>query len=242
MDKNIKTNQFQTDKRLSAKQEADEVKQSENKIIPLKYMQRRGIKQEDSNEAMDDDEEISDLHVRDEEEKETINSSLQDIFASDFAVDPATLTEGESSTADVILIFSPTEEKELIKNTKLHLLPTGDIYLPSLMTDLKKLGYPIEGCPVSYYTKEEDIFVYCGIDPLPKTSVIPKSELKQGARITIKIRNNHVHAKGAGSTHFSQVSGAHNAIGTTSAEDAETQQMQIYGGDYTPTMGEETGG
>ncbi len=51
-----------------------------------------------------------------------------------------------------------------------------DIVFCDLLFKLKQMGFPIEGTLISYWLVEEEVYVYCGVDPLPDEIKIPKDD------------------------------------------------------------------
>lgn len=96
---------------------------------------------------------------------------------------------------DVILILLPKYDKEYIPKVKVMTRQNGDIDLYQLLEYLKKMGFPIEGNIVSYYSYMSDMYVYCGNDPIPPTCFIPASEVAttgEAKQITIRVRQVNV--------------------------------------------------
>lgn len=88
-----------------------------------------------------------------------------------------------------IIVTFGRDEKELIQGVKAEKLPNGDLTLCSIVNELKKIGYPVEGAMVSYLSTAEQLFVHCGNEPLPATSVVPAYEVEKEKRVTIKFRS-----------------------------------------------------
>jgi len=112
------------------------------------------------------------------ENKEVFNSTLENV---------------KTEIIDIVLIFLPKYEKELVKEVKANLKENDDIDLVELVKSLKGLGFSaaVDRNMISYHSQSNDMYVYCGNDPLPLGTVIPAREVtKQGekAQVTIRIR------------------------------------------------------
>jgi hypothetical protein len=82
----------------------------------------------------------------------------------------------------------PTGEDEMVPAMKVPILPNRDIDYPLLMTKLKALGYPLESSFAYYHSKDLDLYVSCGHDPLPKYCHIPESEYEDNKTIKLKFK------------------------------------------------------
>lgn len=92
---------------------------------------------------------------------------------------------------DVILIFLPKYEKEFVQNIKVVRNAQGDIDLCDLLRTLKGMAFPIERNVISYYSYTNDMYVYCGNDPVPPNSYIPVTEIadtEENKQLTIRVR------------------------------------------------------
>lgn len=92
---------------------------------------------------------------------------------------------------DVVVIFLPKHEKELIPNVRVLMKENNDIDLADLVKSLSFMGFPVERNMISYYSYTSDLFVYCGKDPLPEYTVLPGREIDIAtgrSQITIRIR------------------------------------------------------
>jgi len=78
---------------------------------------------------------------------------------------------------DIILIFLPKYEKEFVQNIKIVKNSQGDIDLCHLLQSLKDMAFPIGKNVISYYSYKNDMYVYCGNDPIPPNSFIPATEI-----------------------------------------------------------------
>eukprot|EP00357_Protocruzia_adherens_P027515 CAMPEP_0114996736 /NCGR_PEP_ID=MMETSP0216-20121206/14494_1 /TAXON_ID=223996 /ORGANISM="Protocruzia adherens, Strain Boccale" /LENGTH=359 /DNA_ID=CAMNT_0002361009 /DNA_START=532 /DNA_END=1611 /DNA_ORIENTATION=- len=94
-----------------------------------------------------------------------------------------------NTTIDVVVSFGQ-DEKELFQAVKAFRFDSGDLSIPSIVTQLKKVGYPVETAMVSFYAHEQGLYVHCGCDPLPHTALIPKDSIERG-RVTLKFRGGH---------------------------------------------------
>jgi len=93
--------------------------------------------------------------------------------------------------ADVVLIFLPKYEKELLQSVRILRTSQGDVDLADVLQTLKSMGFPITKNVISYYSQVNDMYVYIGNDPVPRGSVIPALdvvEAPEGKQITIRIR------------------------------------------------------
>ena len=88
---------------------------------------------------------------------------------------------------DVALLL-PTGEEELVPDMRVPILANGDVDFPLLMTKLKSLAYPLESAFAYYYSKDLDLYVSCGHDPLPKFCHIPKSEYEDSNTLRLKFK------------------------------------------------------
>ena len=88
---------------------------------------------------------------------------------------------------DVALLL-PTGEEELVPDMKVPILQNGDVDFPLLMTKLKALSYPLESAFAYYYSKDLDLYVSCGHDPMPKFYHIPKSEYDEANTLRLKFK------------------------------------------------------
>ena len=88
---------------------------------------------------------------------------------------------------DVALLL-PSEEEELVPGMRVPVLQNGDVDFPLLMTKLKSLGYPLESAFAYYYSKDLELYVSCGHDPLPKFCQIPKTEYEESRTLRLKFR------------------------------------------------------
>lgn len=92
---------------------------------------------------------------------------------------------------DIILIFLPKYEKEFIQSIRVVRNANGDVDLCDIMKTLKGMAFPIERNVVSYYSYTNDMYVYCGNDPIQPNSFIPANEVytAEGTpQVTIRIR------------------------------------------------------
>jgi len=48
---------------------------------------------------------------------------------------------------------------------------------------LKKCGYPLENCFVSFWSPVFSAFINCGLDPLPKSIKLTKEDLNFGVKV-----------------------------------------------------------
>lgn len=105
-------------------------------------------------------------------------SSRQD-YSSHISDIASEIEERETPTmqVDVIAELPGSTEKELIRNLEVPLMADGGLLLRPLIFSLKKLGFGLEGALVSYKSVKEDVYVYCGSDPLPESAHVPREEL-----------------------------------------------------------------
>lgn len=92
---------------------------------------------------------------------------------------------------DVILIFLPKYEKEFVQNIRILKNSQGDIDLCHLLQGLKDMAFPIGRNVISYYSYKNDMYVYCGNDPIPANSFIPATEItsdEETKQVTIRVR------------------------------------------------------
>lgn len=89
----------------------------------------------------------------------------------------------------ILILETEIKEKEKIANVEINILENGDIVLRSLVAKLKMLGYPLDHAVVSYYSVQEQFFVHCGNDPLPKSAFVPAYEIEKEKVLTIKCRS-----------------------------------------------------
>lgn len=108
-----------------------------------------------------------------------IESSYHQDYSSHFSDIVSEIEEANPQTLpiDVLLELPGSSEKELIRNMEAPILPNGSLRLRMILSNLKQLGFPVEGTLVSYYSLKEKFHVYCGKDPLPETAHIPNDEL-----------------------------------------------------------------
>ena len=99
----------------------------------------------------------------------------------------------------------PTEEKELITDYEMKFIDRNYLHKKSLETEgrgvdpkaeslydatseyeanladvivyLKKRGYPLENCFISFFSPVFSAFINCGLDPLPSSIKITKDDL-----------------------------------------------------------------
>ena len=76
-------------------------------------------------------------------------------------------------------------EKEIIPNVILYLANDGKILIYWILTQLEKLGYPLEDNHVWYYSKSFNEYVYCCSMPISKTIAISIDELEN---TTLKLK------------------------------------------------------
>jgi len=80
---------------------------------------------------------------------------------------------------DVIIIFLPKYEKEFIPNVRVLTKDSGDVDFCGLLKALKGLCFPIERNMISYYSYQNDMYVFCGNDPIPPNTYIPARDIAQ---------------------------------------------------------------
>lgn len=100
-------------------------------------------------------------------------------------------SDWHEDSIDVILIFLPKSEREFIQSIKVFRNSEGDIDLCDLLRSLKGMAFPIERNVISYYSYPNDMYIYCGNDPLPAGSTIPASEIfnaEEGKQVTVRVR------------------------------------------------------
>ena len=51
------------------------------------------------------------------------------------------------------------------------------IDLTELVKNLKIKGFPVDKSMISYYSFTNDMFVYCGLEPLPKGIYLPERDI-----------------------------------------------------------------
>ena len=75
-----------------------------------------------------------------------------------------------------------------MKEVKVHIKDNNDIDLYDLLKSLRSLGFPIDKNMISYYSYVNDLYVYCGNDPLQPGTVIPSREvIKENDRLQVII-------------------------------------------------------
>lgn len=52
----------------------------------------------------------------------------------------------------------------------------NEIAFGELIAAIKKIGFPINSNMVHYWCPEADMFIYCGMDPLPENIMIPAED------------------------------------------------------------------
>lgn len=134
--------------------------------------------------------------------------------------DPKAQNGWYEDNIDVILIFLPKSEKEFIQSIKVFRNSEGDIDLSDLLRNLKGMAFPIERNVISYYSYANDMYIYCGNDPLPANSTIPVSEIynsEEGKQVTIRVRqvltNMPINPEAAGETDNIKLEGSINFAG-----------------------------
>ncbi len=63
---------------------------------------------------------------------------------------------------DVLVYYTPIEEKELIQDIPVQIYPGSGIALSSILKWLNNEGFPICNKLIYYYSKSNDVYVYCG--------------------------------------------------------------------------------
>lgn len=72
------------------------------------------------------------------------------------------------------------QENELVPDLFVESTTEGDIYLNSIITQLKAKGYILNNTMLSYYSSELNGFIFCGVDPAPHSITVPSNELREG--------------------------------------------------------------
>lgn len=97
---------------------------------------------------------------------------------------------GVSKKRDVHLIIAKSqlddpEEVEEVTAVGVIYDDQGNLLLGPLIDNLKKLGYGVGNCMISYFNESKNVYIYCGNHPLPQT---PISVEDLGPQIRIKAR------------------------------------------------------
>jgi len=103
----------------------------------------------------------------------------------------ANFDHSKVDTVDVVIVFLPKYEKELVNSVKVTFRENGDIDLCDLLKSLRSLGFPTDKNMISYYSYTCDMYVYCGNDPLPYGMLIPAREVakvNEKHQVTLRIR------------------------------------------------------
>jgi len=107
-------------------------------------------------------------------------------------LNPTQKTQGYyEDYVDIIIIFLPKYEKEFIQNIRVLRNHQGDIDLYELLKTLKDMEFPIGKNVISYYSYSNDMYVYCGNDPLAPGTYLPAMEVAnvdETKQITIRVR------------------------------------------------------
>ena len=79
----------------------------------------------------------------------------------------------------------PNYEKEILKDVKVH-IKDSNIDLCDLLKSLSSLGLPVDKNMISYYSYVNDLYVYCGNDPLQPGTIVSSSEvMKENERLQV---------------------------------------------------------
>ena len=68
--------------------------------------------------------------------------------------------------------------QELIKNFDVsnYINEVKDIKLTDLLEGFKEQDFPIDKNLIYYYSPDGEVYIYCGIDPIPEYIIIPKED------------------------------------------------------------------
>lgn len=67
--------------------------------------------------------------------------------------------------------------KRLIPQSLIDATPEYEVSLSDVIVYLKKCGYPIENCFVSFFSPIFSAYINCGLDPLPNSIKLSKDDL-----------------------------------------------------------------
>ena len=67
--------------------------------------------------------------------------------------------------------------KKLIPQRLIDATPEYEASLSDVIIHLKKCGYPIENCFVSFFSPIFSAYINCGLDPLPNSIKLSKDDL-----------------------------------------------------------------
>jgi len=70
------------------------------------------------------------------------------------------------------------QESELVPDLLVESTSEGEIFLNSVITQLKMKGYILNNTMLSYYSTELNGFIFCGVDPTPHSITIPPNEFR----------------------------------------------------------------
>ena len=73
--------------------------------------------------------------------------------------------------------FEGVQEKELIPGIIAETNVDGDAYFNSIISQLKSKGYILCDTILSYYSTEVDGFIFCAIEPIKTSAIIPAAEV-----------------------------------------------------------------
>lgn len=78
------------------------------------------------------------------------------------------------------------DDSSIISDGEERIIPTNlteassdyECTLPEVIGFLKKCGYPLENCFISYFSPVFSAYINCGLDPLPNSIKITKEDLE----------------------------------------------------------------
>lgn len=82
-------------------------------------------------------------------------------------------------------------EHDTIKNISQSLIQTtslAELLLVPILNYLRDLGYPVSNAMISYFSRERNLFIYLGHDPLPSNIVIPLTDMHDFPILQLKAR------------------------------------------------------
>ncbi len=67
-------------------------------------------------------------------------------------------------------------------------LPDGAIVVSTALGELRARGYALDRAFVSYYSPSQEMYVVCGLDPLPESCLIPRYDCDYGQLSRVRLK------------------------------------------------------
>ena len=83
----------------------------------------------------------------------------------------------------------------MFKNMDIKTDASGNLRLAPLLEDIKNLGFDMKNHVVSYFSDQDEVFVFVGKDPVPANSTIQLFELNPNTPLRIRLRSSEPTSK-----------------------------------------------